>query len=901
MITLIKSLLDEVQSSNTSRNSSDFGQILSEIISTCLDKVNFVSLLCQGFENSSLVNNENNNNSESSKLISIIDSMSLSMIRKLLVVISLSYSQSQSLCDIALTAAASILSSITVDMLNELNKLQLQMITHCIHTSNQLKSIMTAATKTTTSSSSNNNTNTNNDSISTLTLTANELFQFNDNNFSHNSNNHSDNNCSSKGSNLEAMFDETINMAQIIEEFGLLSNSGNSNNNISDSNKQELIEALALINHDSSSSSNDTVVIDEKQISNLLLTMSNSTKCSLTTNTNTTNNNGASTSTGSHDSKCKSSIILYKALSGSNTTESTTTSTTPTTTTADNNDSLARTVSSVVEVLSVFVQQNSNNMTNNDSNNSINNINIDWVRVIRGLDSHDFDVNQPLHAARVIFNTITTITNRPFPLSSLLNSSNSSNTHDDSCNSSTSDHIWHNRVAQISLLRCCIDAASINPSSVSCEACIDTTTTTLLQTIGVGSISNSNSNKMNSESSSKQQHDGAMLWCSSLLYTALLHLSGSGLTQEVLSLFDIGVASNAAVVLIMLALTTTTNSSTNSGDVVDTASTRTVVIQAAIKELLTNSTTSQTSLSLFQKVLECLVSVGAIDLVVIILRIALKEAISIDDIQSITKISLSLSHESLCPVGTIARRIDMESSFDELLPILVVQYDTGDDTEREQARARLLKELEKNPKNSRYLMAFIDVWKNTLRSRITTATTTPYGGRGGRSSSNSLLSLETCKEFLDILATRTGDVLPEEVLLLRKISNTAALSSPFLQWGLVGGGPHPATVQSSNTKNGNNGGNNSNPNSTSQGAEVYQARFQETESLANAFFEEYFKNRKDLNSSLEHLHQLKTNSNQRENDIFRCIIHNLMDENRYYHQFPVPELKLVAKLFGNVM
>jgi CCR4-NOT transcription complex subunit 1 len=42
-------------------------------------------------------------------------------------------------------------------------------------------------------------------------------------------------------------------------------------------------------------------------------------------------------------------------------------------------------------------------------------------------------------------------------------------------------------------------------------------------------------------------------------------------------------------------------------------------------------------------------------------------------------------------------------------------------------------------------------------------------------------------------------------------------------------------------------------------------------------------------------------NSQQENDRFRCIIHNFIDENRYFHQFQTKELQLVAHLFGMII
>jgi len=49
------------------------------------------------------------------------------------------------------------------------------------------------------------------------------------------------------------------------------------------------------------------------------------------------------------------------------------------------------------------------------------------------------------------------------------------------------------------------------------------------------------------------------------------------------------------------------------------------------------------------------------------------------------------------------------------------------------------------------------------------------------------------------------------------------------------------------------------------------------------------------------LKRFKSSPNQREQEIFACMIHNLFDEYRFFHKYPEKELRITGILFGTLI
>mmetsp|Transcript_7711 Transcript_7711/g.8173 ORF Transcript_7711/g.8173 Transcript_7711/m.8173 type:complete len:1785 (-) Transcript_7711:638-5992(-) len=56
-----------------------------------------------------------------------------------------------------------------------------------------------------------------------------------------------------------------------------------------------------------------------------------------------------------------------------------------------------------------------------------------------------------------------------------------------------------------------------------------------------------------------------------------------------------------------------------------------------------------------------------------------------------------------------------------------------------------------------------------------------------------------------------------------------------------------------------------------------------------------------INDVIVLLKRFKTSTEPREQEIFRCMIHNLFDEYRFFHKYPEKELQLTGRLFGTLI
>mmetsp|Transcript_3255 Transcript_3255/g.6046 ORF Transcript_3255/g.6046 Transcript_3255/m.6046 type:complete len:2350 (+) Transcript_3255:179-7228(+) len=70
------------------------------------------------------------------------------------------------------------------------------------------------------------------------------------------------------------------------------------------------------------------------------------------------------------------------------------------------------------------------------------------------------------------------------------------------------------------------------------------------------------------------------------------------------------------------------------------------------------------------------------------------------------------------------------------------------------------------------------------------------------------------------------------------------------------------------------------------------------EQQANAYFQMIYKSKKSTPEIIEMLTRFKNSDNPLENDIFNCMVHNLLDEYRFLHKYPDKELQITGVLFG---
>ena len=75
----------------------------------------------------------------------------------------------------------------------------------------------------------------------------------------------------------------------------------------------------------------------------------------------------------------------------------------------------------------------------------------------------------------------------------------------------------------------------------------------------------------------------------------------------------------------------------------------------------------------------------------------------------------------------------------------------------------------------------------------------------------------------------------------------------------------------------------------------------EIEETANAIFQSMFKGETKVSETIEKLKLLKDSKSQNDREIYACMIHCLLDEYRFYHQYPEKQLNIISTLFGQII
>eukprot|EP01047_Picozoa_sp_COSAG01_P113496 COSAG01_NODE_42204_length_442_cov_1.323615_1_plen_147_part_11 len=73
------------------------------------------------------------------------------------------------------------------------------------------------------------------------------------------------------------------------------------------------------------------------------------------------------------------------------------------------------------------------------------------------------------------------------------------------------------------------------------------------------------------------------------------------------------------------------------------------------------------------------------------------------------------------------------------------------------------------------------------------------------------------------------------------------------------------------------------------------------EEESNSYFQKIYTSQQSIADIISMLQGFKQSSNPREQDIFKCMIHNLFDEYRFFPKYPDKELHITAILFGSLI
>ena len=73
------------------------------------------------------------------------------------------------------------------------------------------------------------------------------------------------------------------------------------------------------------------------------------------------------------------------------------------------------------------------------------------------------------------------------------------------------------------------------------------------------------------------------------------------------------------------------------------------------------------------------------------------------------------------------------------------------------------------------------------------------------------------------------------------------------------------------------------------------------EDKANKYFQKVFSGDITIPQIIDLMRTYKQSEDQGQNEIYACMIHNLLDEYRFFHRYPERELKITGELFGSII
>ena len=76
---------------------------------------------------------------------------------------------------------------------------------------------------------------------------------------------------------------------------------------------------------------------------------------------------------------------------------------------------------------------------------------------------------------------------------------------------------------------------------------------------------------------------------------------------------------------------------------------------------------------------------------------------------------------------------------------------------------------------------------------------------------------------------------------------------------------------------------------------------EDIEEKANSYFQKIYTSEQSIDEVIQMLKRFKNSQQQREQEIFACMIHNLFDEYRFFHKYPEKELRITGILFGTLI
>ena len=76
---------------------------------------------------------------------------------------------------------------------------------------------------------------------------------------------------------------------------------------------------------------------------------------------------------------------------------------------------------------------------------------------------------------------------------------------------------------------------------------------------------------------------------------------------------------------------------------------------------------------------------------------------------------------------------------------------------------------------------------------------------------------------------------------------------------------------------------------------------EEIEEAANKMYQNLFHSEVTIDEIIDKMKSYRNSQNQKESEIYACMIHSLLDEYRFFYQYPERELTIIATLFGQII
>jgi CCR4-NOT transcription complex subunit 1 len=397
-------------------------------------------------------------------------------------------------------------------------------------------------------------------------------------------------------------------------------------------------------------------------------------------------------------------------------------------------------------------------------------------------------------------------------------------------------------------------------------------------------------------------------WLCVHLYSTLLAIASRGNNNEVMKLLADAAIQYPEYVFLGLAQTTDQNSGV-----------RTELLRRLIRYFTGLNGSRPSSGAVMNRLYEV-----NQDLLVLILRISLKNSTTVQEIMNIDARLKNFGNSN--GNNVLLFRIQEECTLDEILPYWCVIADYQRGAGSLHLEERLLSILVKNPSYARNIVLFAKAHIDTLRPRMSTE-----GSGGILSYENFVTILKCAQQYPTIVSTQ--DVRTLAGLANQRQQQQLQAAQQQIQSSRDGGASNPPSALGPQTATsagavrvGNqpqtssaapdaggivrppmSGGAMEAPSSSSSvpaSAPLPSSSggsSEEIEEIANSYFQRIYTSNMTINDVIVLLKRFKTSTEPREQEIFRCMIHNLFDEYRFFHKYPDKELQLTGRLFGTLI